>query len=144
MKQQQKFMVLIFVSGYQIFKFMQMLPAVSQLTGKYILIFFLILFGIVACSSQDYTEFSEPFELSAFLKSRASGLSRQTINFQILDAHGEPISYGLLRFVWIQGGRMDFQTNQDGVLSIQFEKDMLENKVMVSTKLKSAKIKVTW
>lgn len=66
------------------------------------------------------------------------------VRFQILDTDGEPIPHALLRFEWLEGGRMDFQTGTDGTLSMQFEKDMLENKVIVSAKSEGAKIQVTW
>ena len=39
---------------------------------------------------------------------------------------------------------MSFQTDQDGILSMQFEKDMLENEVRVSAKSEGAIIQVTW
>ena len=106
------------------------------------LLFFLPLF--IACSHSNRTEFTEPFELSVFLKNHVQELPGQTVQFQILDMGGEPISYGLLRLKWVEGGRMDFQTDQDGKLSMQFEKDMLENEVMISAKLEDAKIRVTW
>ena len=66
------------------------------------------------------------------------------MKFQILDTGGEPMPYDLLRFEWVEGGRMDFQTDQDGTLSMQFEKDMLENEVMVSTTVEGTKIRATW
>ena len=111
---------------------------------KYFPITILIFIVIVACSSSNYTEFSEPFELSSFLKNHIQELPGQMVCFQILDALGEPIAYDLLKFEWMEGGRMDFQTDQDGTLSMQFEKDMLENEVMVSAKSEGAKIRVTW
>ena len=104
----------------------------------------LMLFFLFACSSSNQTEFSEPFELSRFLKNHVQELPGQTIRFQILDTDDEPVSYGLLRLKWVEGGRMDFQTDQDGTLSMQFERDMLENEVMVSTKSEGTKIRVTW
>ncbi len=104
----------------------------------------LILLVFVACSPSNETEFSEPFDLSSFLKNHVQELPGQTVQFQILDTGGEPMSYGLLRLRWIEGGRMDFQTDQDGKLRMQFERDMLENEVMVSAKSKSAKVRVTW
>ena len=115
-----------------------------QSIQRYLLITLLILLTIVACSSSNHAEFSEPFELSSFLKNHIQKLPGQMVCFQILDALGEPIAYDLLKFEWVEGGRMDFQTDQDGTLSMQFEKDMLENEVMVSAKSKGAKIRVTW
>ena len=105
-------------------------------------LFILILF--VACSPSNHTEFSEPFELSLLLKNHVQDLPGQTVQFQILDMGGEAISYGLLRLRWVEGGRMDFQTDQDGKLSMRFERDMLENEVMISAKSEDAKIRVTW
>lgn len=89
-------------------------------------------------------EFSDSFELSWFLKTHVQELPGQMVIFQILDPVREPIPYDLLIFQWVEGGRMSFQTNQDGKLSMQFEKDMLENKVRVSTKSEVATIRVTW
>lgn len=104
----------------------------------------LMLFFLSACSPSNQTEFSEPFELGRFLKNHVQELPGQTVQFQILDTDSEPVSYGLLRLKWVEGGRIDFQTDQDGKLSMQFEKDMLENEVIVSAKSGGAKIKVTW
>ena len=104
----------------------------------------LMFFFLFACSSSNRTEFSEPFELDRFLKNHVQEFPGQTVQFQILDTDSEPVSYGLLRLKWVEGGRMDFQTDQDGKLSMQFEKDMLENEVIVSAKSEGAKIRVTW
>ena len=68
----------------------------------------------------------------------------QAVKFQILDADGEPIPHDVLRFEWTEGGEIGFQTERDGTLTMQFEKDMLENEVMVSAKSAEAKIRVTW
>ena len=99
---------------------------------------------LAACSPSNQEEYSAPLELSSFLKDQIQELPGQTIRFQILDISGEPMPYGLLRFEWTEGGRMDFQTDQDGTLRMQFEADMLDHKVMVSAKSKDAKIRVTW
>ena len=104
----------------------------------------LILVLLVGCSPSNHREFLAPFELSSFLKNNIQELPGQMVQFQILDKDNEPIPHDLLSFEWIEGGRMDFQTNQDGTLSMQFEKDMLENAVMVSAKSAGAKVRVTW
>ena len=104
----------------------------------------LIILLLAACSPSNHTEFSAPFELSSFLKNHIQELPGQTVKFQILDPDGEPIPHDLLRFEWVEGGWMSFQTEQNGTLTMQFEKDMLENVVMVSAKSKDAKIRVTW
>ena len=111
--------------------------------------YFLILFpaclGILSCSSpSDDLEFSEPLSLRTFLTNHIQKLPGQIIRFQILSMQGEPISYGLLKFQWVDGGRMSFQTDQDGILSMQFEKDILEYEVNVSPESKNAKLRVTW
>ena len=98
----------------------------------------------MACSAPNEKEFSAPFELSSFLENHIQELPGQMVRFQILDAADEPMPYNLLRFEWIEGGRMDFQTDQDGTLSMQFEKDMLENEVRVSAESEGSKIRVTW
>ena len=122
--------------------------SIWQLKRRNLLIFLFLLLSIVACSSSDHTEFSEPFELSSFLKKYVQDLPRQIVKFQILNQDSEPIPYALLRFQWVEGGRMDFQSNRTGILSMRFEKDMLENKVLVSPKLERAseraKVRVTW
>ncbi len=105
---------------------------------------FLILFCFLACSDSNYTEFSEPFELSSFLKNHIYKLPGHTVQFQILDSDGEPIPYDLLCFEWVEGGRMSFQTDQDGTLSMQFENDMLDNEVIVSTNSERTTIRVVW
>lgn len=104
----------------------------------------IILCFILSCARSNHKEFPTAFELSSFLKNHIQELPGQSVRFQILGTDGEPIAYDLLRFEWNEGGRMDFQTNQDGILSMQFEKDMLENEVMVSAKSRHAKIRVTW
>lgn len=113
-----------------------------QAVRRYLLI--APLFFLVACSPSNHTEFSASFELSSFLKDHVFKLPGQVVRFQILDSEGEPIPYDLLRFEWVEGGWMSFQTDQDGTLSMQFEKDMLENEVIVSAKSKRAKIRVIW
>lgn len=104
----------------------------------------LILLLLAACSSSNHTEFSAPFELNSFLKTHVQELPGQMVRFQILDTAREPVPYDLLIFEWVEGGRMSFQTDQDGTLSMQFEKNMLDNEVRVSAKSEGAKIKVTW
>ena len=127
---------------YSFPKFHPKMLRIWQTSRESLLIFSLLL--LVACSPSDYTEFSSPFELSSFLKNHIQELPGQIVRFQILGPGGEPVSYDVLRFEWVEGGRLDFQTDQDGTLSMQFEKDMLENEVMVSAKSEGAKIKVTW
>ena len=113
--------------------------------GLYIALLLLYVLGSVACSPpENHTEFSDPFELSAFLKNHIRKLPGQPVQFQILSQKGEPIPYGLLKFQWTEGGRMSFQTDQDGVLSMQFEKDILDHEVMVSPESTEAKLLVTW
>ncbi len=106
--------------------------------------FILVLLLFLACSPSEHTEFSAPFELSSFLKNRVQELPGQTVRFQILDLGGAPIPHALLRFEWVEGPRMDFQTDTEGTLSMQFEKDILENVILVSPKSEGTKITVTW
>ena len=104
-----------------------------------------ICLGMIACSPSDnHTEFLIPFELSAFLKNHIHKLPGQPVEFQILSKLGEPVPYGLLRFKWVEGGRMSFQTDRNGILSMQFERDILDYEVMVSPESKGAKLRVTW
>ena len=123
-------------------KFQSKRLGIWQVARRYLLIFSLVL--LAACSPSEQKEFSAPFELSSFLRNQIQELPGQTVRFQILDLNGEPVPHGLLRFDWIEGGRMDFQTDQDGTISMQFEKDMLENEVIVFAKSERGKIKVTW
>ena len=104
-----------------------------------------ICIAVVACSPSDnHLEFSEAFELSTFLKTHIHKLPGHQVEFQILTMEDNPVPYGLLTFQWVEGGRMSFQTDQDGTLSMQFEKDMLENEVMVSPESADAKLRVFW
>ena len=104
----------------------------------------LSLLFLMACSPSNRTEFLTPFELSSFLKHHIQELPGQTVKFQILDFDGEPIPHEVLHFEWTEGGRIGFQTEQDGTVTMQFEKDMLENEVMVFAKSEDAKIRVIW
>ena len=117
-------------------------PVLQRPHSTLYVLFILLFLG--ACSPSNRTEFSAPFELSSFLKHHIQELPGQTVKFQILDADGEPIPHDVLRFAWTAGGEIGFQTEQDGTLTMQFEKDMLENEVMVSAKSEDAKIRVTW
>lgn len=111
----------------------------------YFLFLFLACLGIVSCfQPSDHLEFSEPLSLKAFLTNHIQKLPGQTVHFQILSMQGEPIPYGLLKFQWVEGGRMSFQTDQDGILSMQFERDILEYEVNVSPESAKAKLRVTW
>lgn len=113
--------------------------------SHYFLLLFLACLGIVACSqSGDHLEFSESLSLKTFLTNHIQKLPGQTVHFQILSMQGEPIPYGLLKFQWVEGGRMSFQTDQDGILSMQFERDILEYEVNVSPESAKAKLRVTW
>ena len=112
---------------------------------RYFSLLLLICLGIAACAPSDnHIEFSDPFELSTFLKDYIQRLPGQTVQFQILSLTEEPIPYSLLMFEWIEGGRMSFQTDQDGILSMEFEKDILEYEVKVSPEPTDAKLRVTW
>lgn len=112
---------------------------------RMLLVFITICIGIVACSpAEDDRVFSEPFELSGFLKNNVDKLPGQTVRFQVLSRLEEPIPYGLLSFQWVEGGRMSFQTDHDGILSMQFEQDILDYEVMVSPESTDTKLRVTW
>lgn len=106
--------------------------------------FILVLLLFLACSPSEHTEFSAPFELSSFLKNHVPELPGQKVRFQILDTAEKPIPYALLRFEWVEGGIMDFQTEPNGSLTMRFEKDILENEVIVSAKSENAKVRITW
>lgn len=109
-----------------------------------VIFFTFVLLLFMACFSSNQAEYSSSFELSSFLKNQIQELPGQIVRFQILDPDGEPIPYDLLSFEWVEGGRIDFQTDRDATLSMEFEKDMLENEVKVSAKSEGAKIRITW
>ena len=140
-------MAQIDAQGYIPYVFLKFYPKVlrrSRTASGLLLISNLLVILLAACSPTNQTEFSSPFELSSFLKNHIQELPSQMVRFQILDPSGEPVPYDILRFESVEGGRIDFQTDQDGTLSMQFEEDMLENEMRVSAKSKEAKIKLTW
>ena len=108
------------------------------------LIVFLLWLGVMGCSSPNHIEFEEAFELSSFLKTHIRELPGQKVQFQILTLQGESVPFGLLRFQWVEGGRMSFQTDPNGQLRMEFEKDILEYEVMVSAEANKSKVRVTW
>ena len=101
-------------------------------------------FLLAGCSTPHHLEFDDAFELSLFLKNYIQKLPGQRIEFQVITQHGESVPFGILCFQWVEGGQMDFQTDPNGVLRMEFEEDILEHEVMVSTKLKASKVRVTW
>lgn len=112
---------------------------------KYLLLLLLLCVAVISCvPSGDQAEFSTPFELSTFLKTHIRRFPGQSVEFQVLSIQGEPIPYGLLAFQWTEGGRMSFQTDQDGLLSMQFERDILDYEVMVAPESADAKLRVKW
>lgn len=111
------------------------------------LVLLLFYVGMVGCtlpSPSDSIEFEDVFELSTFLKTHVPKLSGQVVEFQVINAQGGPVPFGLLKFQWIEGGRMSFQTNPSGQLHVEFEKDILEYEVMVSAESKGNKVRVRW
>ena len=108
------------------------------------LIAFLVWFGGIGCFSADHIEFEDAFELTSFLTTHIRELPGKNIRFQILTRQGEPVPFGVLRFQWVEGGRMSFQADPRGWLHIEFEKDILDYEVMVSAETKGTKIRVTW
>lgn len=112
-------------------------------THCYLLLAGLVL-AISGCSTQNYAaptshelRFDKPFNISEVLAETITGDPRNEVHFQILDQAGAPIPYGLLRLEWTEnGGRMSFQTDENGALSMHFEKDILSFEVMVSADIK--------
>ncbi|MDD9974358.1 MAG: hypothetical protein OXU27_10145 [Candidatus Poribacteria bacterium] len=111
---------------------------------SYYLIICFVWISVAGCSTPNHREFNEAFELSSFLRTHIHELQGQRIQFQILTQQGNPVSFGLLRFQWVEGGRMSFQTDPNGVLDVEFEKDILDYEVMVSAESEDAKVRVTW
>ena len=110
----------------------------------YYLIVCFVWLGITGCSTPNHLEFDADFELSSFLSTYVRELPGQRIQFQILTQQGDPVPFGLIRFQWVEGGRMSFQTDPKGVLDMEFEKDIMNYKVMVSAESKENKVRVTW
>ena len=110
----------------------------------YYLIVYLVWINVTGCSAPNHLEFDEAFELSSFLRSHVRELQGQQIQFQILTRQGDPVPFDILRFEWVEGGRISFQTDPNGVLDVAFEKDILDYEVMVSAESKGNKVRVTW
>lgn len=103
--------------------------------------------GMVGCTLStpaESIEFEDAFELSSFLKTHISKLSGQIVEFQVINNRGGTVPFGLLKFQWVEGGRMSFQTNPSGRLYIEFEEDILDYEVMVSPESKDNKVRVRW
>ncbi len=111
----------------------------------YCFIGYLVWLIMVGCSPANHiVEFDEAFELRAFLKTHIRELRGQRVQFQIRTRQGDPVPFGLLRFQWVEGGRMSFQTDPNGMLNMEFEKDMLDYEVIVSAESEDSRIRVTW
>lgn len=112
--------------------------------GGGILLILLFMLWLIVRPPRTEIVFSIPFEVSSFLKDNLQDVPNQVVDFQVLDQQSEPISNGLIKFGWTEGGSLSFQTNLDGVLTMKFEKDFLEQEVMVSTESENGKVRVTW
>jgi hypothetical protein len=91
-------------------------------------------FASLSCTPphQNNKEFHQPFDLTEFLLEHQSGRDDRDITFQVHAAAGTPEAYGLLRFDWVDnGGRMSFQTDEKGEITMRFERDFLEYQVQV-------------
>lgn len=110
----------------------------------YYLIICFVWLSITGCSAPNQLEFDKDFELSSFLSTHVHALPGQRVQFQILTQQGDPVPFGLIRFQWDEGGWMSFQTDPNGVLDMEFEKDILDYKVIVSAESKESKVRVKW
>jgi phosphatidate phosphatase APP1 len=82
-------------------------------------------------------EYEGSFELGEFLKEHISDYDHHEITFQVRDTQGSPIPFGLLRMDWTEtGARLSFQTDDQGILTMHFEEDILEQEVMISVDTK--------
>lgn len=87
---------------------------------------------LVSCQPGQDTWFESQFNLTSFLKESAPTAYTE-ITFQVCDKNKKPLPYGLLRFNWEDnGGRMSFQTDDKGQISMKFEEDILESEIVVS------------
>ena len=132
---------------------MQVQKAVSVLTssklqwiclGGGILLISLLVLWRIAHPPKTVMVLPTPFEVSSLLKSNPQNVSNHAVNFQVLDPQNEPISNGLITFEWTEGGSISFQSNLNGVLTMKFGQDFLEQEVMVSTKVEKGQVRVTW
>lgn len=109
-------------------------------------IFFVLLFvlGFISRPPRTVMVLATPFEVSSLLKDNLEDAPTQAVSFQVLDPQNEPVSNGLITFEWTEGGRISFQTNLEGVLTMKFEEDFLDQEVMVSTEVEEGEVRVSW
>ena len=89
----------------------------------------------VAATAEETLEL--PFNLTTFIKENLIDDKNHEVTFQILDRQGLPVSFGLLKLEWPESdGRMSFQTDEQGALSMHFDEDMLKTEVLVSADIK--------
>ena len=97
-----------------------------------------IIYSLWGCAPTiQQTEFTGSFNLSTFLKENIMGDEAHQVDFQILGPDDAPVSFGLLRLEWVDnGGRMSFQTDGQGRVTMHFEEDFLEWDVIASAETK--------
>jgi hypothetical protein len=102
-----------------------------------------IFLGCSGCDSS--RSFQGPFQLRSLLMSNEGDLTGRKLEFQVRTTLGDPVPWALLSLNWEDGGRITFQTNQDGALSLSFEKDILEHSVTVDVeKRTNVVVNVIW
>ena len=109
-----------------------------------LIVVLLAVLWIVVYSSKQEVVFSEPFNLSLFLKDNLEHIPDKMIDFRVLDTLGDPVRDSLIKFDWSEGGRITFQTDHRGVISMQFEEDFLDSDVIVSAEQKGGKVSILW
>jgi len=66
---------------------------------------------------------TQPFALTALLDETfaALGSDAAELTFQALDPQGEPLPFALVDFAWDEGGRMGFQSDELGRVTLRWE-----------------------
>lgn len=78
-----------------------------------------------------------PFRLDAFLKENIEDFNHNEVAFRIKDQAGNPVPYALFKMEWSDnGGRMSFQADEKGTITMHFAENMLDSEITVSVDTK--------
>ena len=100
-------------------------------------------FSVAGFGRNKASDFGREFDLTALLRGQTNLVGR-FVTFQVVDSSGEGVPWGRLSLRWEEGGEMKFQLDQDGFISLQFEKDMLDNVVRCSAATTNGTVRVHW
>lgn len=101
------------------------------------------IFCVAGFSRNKASDLGQEFDLTALLRGQTNLVGR-FLTFQVVDAAGEGVPWGRLSLRWEEGGEMKFQLNQDGYISLEFERDMLDNVVRCSAATTNCTVRVRW